>query len=138
LTYNHLRVFGDANALSLNNLDIMQTAQNLVLHLERGAHRKFGTFLDGKGLVLERGFATGCREVDCDGWAAGRVHGQRENDADAGVVGVGDVFAAAEAEGFLVSLEGFVAGVYMCRQKRKKPVSFTAGVFMLAFVSQFL
>lgn len=93
----------------------MQTAQNLVLHLEGGAHGKLGALLDGKGLILERVFAAGCREVDCDGCAAGRVHGQREDDADAGVVGVGDVFAAAEAEGFLVSLEGFVTGV--CMQK---------------------
>jgi hypothetical protein len=40
------------------------------------------------------------------------VHGEGDDDADAGVVGVGDVLAGAQSEGLLVSLERLVAGVW--------------------------
>lgn len=75
----------------------MQTAENLVLDLELGSHGELGSLLDLEGLVLERGFAAWCGEVDGDGVAAGGIHGEGLDDANAGVVGIGKVFAAAEA-----------------------------------------
>lgn len=113
-THNHLRVLGDLDALPLNDLDIVQAAQNLMLDLERGRHGKLGALLDLEGLVLEVLLASGSGQVNGDGVAAGCVHRQGEDDADAGIVGVGDVLAAAEAERCLVSLEGLVAFVCGC------------------------
>lgn len=110
--YNHLRVLGDADALALDDLDVVEATQDLMLDLELGAHGKLGTLLDLEGLVLEGGLAAGLREVDGDGTATGRVHSEGEDDADAGVRGVREVLAAAEAEGLLVALEGLVAGIW--------------------------
>lgn len=109
--YNHLRVLGDLNALPLDDLDVVQTAEDLVLDLELGAHGELGALLDLEGLVLEGRLAAGGGEVDGDGVAAGGVHGQGQDDADAGVVGIRDVGAAAETEGLLVPLERLIAGI---------------------------
>lgn len=89
----------------------MQTAQDLVLDLELGAHGELGTLLDLERVLLEGLFAAGDREVNGDGVAARSLHGEGVDDADTGVVGVGDVLAAAKAEGLLVALEGLVAGI---------------------------
>jgi hypothetical protein len=109
---NHLRVLGNSNTLSLDNLDVVETAKNLVLNLELCAHGEFGTLLDVEGLVLEGGLAARGRKVDGDRRASRRVHCQGENDTDSGVVGVGDVGTAAETKGLLVSLERLIAGVW--------------------------
>lgn len=108
---DHLGVLGDLDALALDDLDVVQAAEDLVLDLEGGAHGELGALLDLEGLVLEALLAARPGEVDRDGGAAGGVHGQGEDDADAGVVGVGDAGAAAQAERFLVPLEGLIAGV---------------------------
>lgn len=93
MAYNHLRVFRDLDALALDDLNVVEAAENLMLDLELGAHGKLGTFLDLEGLVLEALLAAWRGEVNRDGWAARRVHGEGEDDADARVVGVGDVLA---------------------------------------------
>ena len=108
---NHLRVLGDSDTLSLDNLNVVKTAENLMLDLEFGAHGELGTLLDVEGLVLEGGLASRGREIDGDGRTTGGVHGQGENDADSGVVGVRDIGTAAETEGLLVSLERLIAGI---------------------------
>jgi hypothetical protein len=108
---NHLGVLGDLDALALDDLDVVQAGEDLVLDLELGAHGELGVLLDLERLVLQRGLAAGGGEVDGDGVATGRVHGEGEDDADAGVVGVRDVLAGAEAEGLLVALKGLVVGV---------------------------
>jgi hypothetical protein len=108
---NHLRVLRDSDTLSLDDLDVVKTAKNLMLDLELGAHGELGTLLDVERLVLKGGLAAGGREIDGDGRTAGRVHGQGEDNAHSGVVGVGDVGTTAETEGLLVSLERLIAGV---------------------------
>lgn len=110
--YNHLRVLGDLDTLALDDLDVVQTTQYLMLDLELGAHGELGAFLDFKGLVLEALLASRRGQVNRDGVAAGRVEGQSKDDADSGIVGVGNIFAAAQAEGLLVPLERFIAGIY--------------------------
>lgn len=108
---NHLRVLGDSDTLSLDNLNVVKTTENLMLDLELGAHGELSTLLDVEGLVLEGGLASRGREIDGDGRTTGGVHGQGENDADSGVVGVRDIGTAAETEGLLVSLERLIAGI---------------------------
>ncbi len=68
--YNHLRVLGDADALALDDLDVVEAAEDLVLDLELGAHGEFGTLLDLEGLVLERGLAAGLGEGSIVGHTA--------------------------------------------------------------------
>ena len=90
----------------------MQTAKDLVLDLELGAHGELGTLLDLEWVVLEGRLAALLREVDGHGVTAVRVHGEGEDDANAGIGGVGDIFAAAETEGFLVALERLITGIW--------------------------
>lgn len=87
-TYNHLTILRHLDTLALDNLNIVQAAQNLVLHLESGRHGELGALLDLEGLVLEGRLGAGGRKVDRYGWTAGRVHGEAVDDADALVVGV--------------------------------------------------
>ena len=108
ITHQHFAILANLNTLTLDNLDILQAAENLMLNLERDDHRELRTLLDLEWLVLKRSLAAGLREVDCDGVAARRLHGQGMDDAYAGVVRVRQVLAAAEAEGLLVALEGLV------------------------------
>jgi len=76
-----------------------------------GQYPPAGNPVPAEGLVLEGGLASRGREIDGDGRTTGGVHGQGENDADSGVVGVRDIGTAAETEGLLVSLERLIAGV---------------------------
>jgi hypothetical protein len=90
----------------------VKAAENLVLNLELGAHGELGTLLDVEGLVLEGGLASRGREIDGDGRTARGVHGQGENDADSGVVGVGDIGTTSKTKGLLVSLERLITSVW--------------------------
>ena len=107
----HLAVLADADALALDDLDVREAADDLVLDLEGDDHGELGALLDGEGLVLERGLAARLGEVDRDGRAAGGLEREGLDDAGARVRRVGEVLAAAEAEGFFVALEGFVVCV---------------------------
>jgi hypothetical protein len=109
---NHLIILGDSDALALNDLNVVQAAKDLVLDFELGAHGELGTLLDLEGLVLEGRLASRLGEIDGDGRTASRLHGEGEDDADSGVVGVGDGGAAAEAQRLLVPLERLVASIY--------------------------
>lgn len=69
-----------------------------MLHLELSLHAELGALLDCKGLVLEGLDGTGSLEIDDYVRAAFDLEAEREDDAFARVVGVGDVFAGAETE----------------------------------------
>lgn len=87
-TYNHFLILANTNTLALDDLDVVQSRQNLVLDLELRRHAELGALLDFERLVLESGFRTLFGQVDGDGWAAFRVHGQREDDAVAWIIWV--------------------------------------------------
>jgi hypothetical protein len=83
----------------------MQSTQNLMLDLESRLHSEFCSFFDLEGMVFESGECAWSSEVDGDGVTASGVHGEREDDAVAWVVGVREVFSAsAQTEGFFVAL----------------------------------
>jgi hypothetical protein len=88
ITYNHLLVLANANTLSLDDLDILQTTENIMLDLELGRHPEPGAFLDLERMVFEGQLGALGGEVNGDRWAAFAVHCQGQDDADAGVVGV--------------------------------------------------
>jgi len=109
---NHLLILANPNTLPLHNLYIVQTRQNLMLHLELRSHVELGTLLDLERLVFESLLCILGREIDGDGWLTFGIHGEGEDDAVAGVIGVGEVLAAAtETERLLVALHGFIVGV---------------------------
>lgn len=93
----HLRVLADLDALALDNLDILETAENLVLHLELGDHGELGALLDLERLVLERRLATRRGEIDGYGVATRRLHGELLDDAHPLVIGIRQVVTAAES-----------------------------------------
>lgn len=95
LSYNHLGVFGHTNALAFNDLNVVQATKDLVLDFELSAHGESGTLLDLERLVFEAVFASRGGEVNRNGIASGRIHGESLNDTDTRIVGVGNVFAIA-------------------------------------------
>jgi len=92
---NHFGCFGNFKARSLDDLDVVQTAEDGVLDLECAAHDKLDALFDPKGLALERLLAAGNRKVDSNGIASERFHGQGDDDAESGILRVGEVLAAA-------------------------------------------
>jgi len=85
-----------------------------VLHLELCLHAEPGTFLDGEGLFLKSLDGTGCAQVDDDIIAAFDFESEREDNASAGIVGVGDVLALSKTKGRFPLLERLV--VLVCRR----------------------
>lgn len=87
-----------------------------MLHLELGLHTEFGTLLDSEGLVLESLDSTRGPEINGDVGTSFDLESQREDDAFAGIVGVGEVLARAKAERLLPLAEGFVVLIYRERK----------------------
>jgi hypothetical protein len=81
-------ILADPNTLALDNLDVVQTRQNLMLDLELRCHAELGTLLDLERLVLESGFRAFFGEINGDGWAAFGVHGQGEDDTVTRIIGI--------------------------------------------------
>ena len=73
LTYQHLLVLADANALALHHLDILQSTQDLMLDLENDLGAELGALLDHEGFLLELLQGIGTRQVHHDIWTARRL-----------------------------------------------------------------
>lgn len=85
-----------------------------MLDLELSSHAELSALLDLEWLVLERLLRSLLREINGDWRTALRVHGQGEDDADAGVVWIRDgLSAGAEAQRLLVTTKGLIALVYV-------------------------
>lgn len=52
-TYQHLLILADTDTLPSHGLDVLQTAQNLMLDLEDDLDAESGSLLDRERLVLE-------------------------------------------------------------------------------------
>ena len=97
-TYNHLALLANLDALALDNLDVVQTTENLVLDLEGSNHGELSTLLDLERLVLEGDLASRGGEVDGYGVSLRGFHSKGVDNADSGVVGVGQILATSQAE----------------------------------------
>ena len=69
-----------------------------MLDLELGLHAERGALLDGEGLVVECFERTRRPQIDDDVVTAFDLEAEREDNAFARVVGIGDVLALAETE----------------------------------------
>ena len=111
VTYHHLlHLVADTHACDL--LQVLQPSKNLMLNLELRLHAECSTFLDCEWLGLESLESTGRLEVDDNVGTALNFKSERVDDAFAGVVGVGDVLALAEAEGSFPLVQCFIVLVY--------------------------
>lgn len=117
--YHHLLQL-DANTHAGYLLEVLEACQNLVLDLELCLHAETCTLLDGEGLLLELLERTRSTQVDDDVVAALYLETKGENDALAGVVGVGDVLALAKAKGRLPLLQRLI--ILVCDGRRSASV----------------
>lgn len=79
-------------------LQVLQARKNLMLHLELCLHAELCAFLNPERLVLELLERAGGLEVDDYVGTAFDLEAEREDDAFAGIVGVAQSLAAAQAE----------------------------------------
>ena len=81
-------VLGDANALPLDDLDIVEATKNLMLYLKLGTHSELSSLFDFEWVIFEGFLRSGSGEFNGDRRASGRVHRQGQDDALAWVVGI--------------------------------------------------
>jgi hypothetical protein len=91
-----------------------------VLDLELSLHAECGALLDCKRFALECLNSARRPQVDDDVFTTFDFETEREDDAFAGVAGVGDVLALTEAEGGFPLLEGLVVLVYDGEVRRER------------------
>ena len=63
-TYQHLLILANPYALALDDLQVLETAQNIVLDLEDNLDPERRAFFDSEGLVFQRLKRTRGREID--------------------------------------------------------------------------
>lgn len=89
-------------------MDVLQSAQHIVVDGKLDPGEELGAFLDGERLVLERLEGVAAGEVQRDVGSAWCLNGQGFDDAFARVVGVANRFAGVKAQRSLPSVEGLV------------------------------
>ena len=89
-------LFADFDSLSLDDLNVVKAAKDLMLYLEFRNHGELGTLLDLERLVLEGLLASRGFKIDSDGLATRRLHGKRLDNADACIIGIRKVLASAK------------------------------------------
>lgn len=111
--YNHLLVLSHADALPLDDLQVLQPAKHIVLDPEDGLHAEFGSFFDGERLGLEFLNGTGRVQVNDDVGASFDFESQGLNHAAALIGGVhGERGRVRDTEGGLPTVEGFIVLVW--------------------------
>ena len=102
--YHHLlHLVADAHAP--DHLEVLEASQDLVLDLELCLHAERSALFDCERLALESVHRARGPQVDDDVRATFDFEPEREDDAFARVVGVGDVLALAKTEGCFPLLE---------------------------------
>jgi hypothetical protein len=69
-TYKHLLILANPNTLALDNLEVLEAAQNIVVDLKGNLNTKVGALLDCEGLVLQLVERARGRDIDNNIWAA--------------------------------------------------------------------
>lgn len=111
-TYQHLLVLADPDSLPLHNLQVLQTAQHLVVHLEHDLDAERGALLDGERLVLEVVERAGRRQLNHHVRPSLDFQSQTLDDAFPRVIGVTDGGAGGQAQRGLPSVQSFVVLIY--------------------------
>lgn len=126
-THQHLLILANTNPLPLNNLEILQTAEDLMLDLEYGLDAEIGPLLDRERLVLQPVERARSGQVDDDIIAALDLQCQRLDDAFSRVVRVGNRRAGVQAQRRFPPVQGLVVlvcwGVMfisLCTSERKE------------------
>lgn len=107
-TYQHLLILADANTLPPHGLDVLQTAENLMLNLENDLDAESSTLLDREGLVLELFERTRGRQLNHDVVPAFHLQGEGLDDALPRVIRVAEGRAGVQSQGSFPAVQGFV------------------------------
>jgi hypothetical protein len=84
---------------ALDDLDVLETRENLMLDAEGSLHTEFNALLDGEGILLEVFHSIGLGQVNDDVWASLDLETERGDDDGAGIVGVSEaVTTTTEAQ----------------------------------------
>ena len=111
--HNHLLILRNLDPFPLRNLQILQSAQDIVLHNEIGLHAELGPFLDGEGFGLQGLDGARGGQVDGDVGTGFDFEGEGFDDAAALVFGVhGDGRGGGNAERGFPAVEGVVVLVW--------------------------
>lgn len=81
MTHNHLLILTYPDAFPLDDLQILEAAQDIVLHPESSLHAELRALFDGEGLRFQRLNRAGGGQVDGDVRAALDLEGQGADDA---------------------------------------------------------
>lgn len=111
-TYNHLLQFINSDTLALDDLNILETTQNVVLHFESSSEVEFRTFLDLERVILQSLESIRSRELK-RGWRTTfRVHLEGKDDAVTRVAWVTEILSTTtKSERFLVALKRFIFSI---------------------------
>lgn len=108
ITSQHLLILANPDTLSLHDLQVLQTAQNLMVDLEGNLDTECGAFLDGEGLVFQSFEGTGGGEIDDDVRTVFHLESERfDNTAIVAVLSYR--VARVQAQGGFPAVQGFVA-----------------------------
>jgi hypothetical protein len=98
ITTQHLFILADPDSLPLDDLKVLQAAQNLVVYLENALDAESGTLLDGEWLVLESLKRALGGKFDDYIWTSLDLESEGFDDALSGVVRVSNGLTGVEAQ----------------------------------------
>lgn len=106
----HLLILAHTDTLALDNLQVLETTQDVVVDLEDDLDVELGTLLDSEWLFLEGVDGTGGGQIDGDVGAA--VDDERERlDDTIGVAGLANGLACVQTQGGLPTDHGLIVGI---------------------------
>ena len=112
-TYQHLFILPDSDTFPFDDLQVLQTAQHVMLDLEIGFHAELGAFFDDERLALEGFYAAWRGQVDDHVRTAFHLESERLDHAAASVTGRHCEWSASgDAERGFPAVEGFVVLVW--------------------------
>jgi hypothetical protein len=103
---------GDCDSFTLDNLEVLKTAQHVMLNLESSCQVESASLLKLERVVFEGLESTRGRNIELDWWTTFRVHLKGQDDAVAWVIGIAQILSTAtESKRFLVSLQRLILGI---------------------------
>lgn len=108
VTAQHLLILADPDTLTLDDLQVLETAQNFVVDLEGNLDVELGALLNLERLILEAVDRARGGQVDDNIFTAVDLQSQRLDDTLARVVGVGDGLAGVEAQRGLPAVQRLI------------------------------
>ena len=108
----HLLILAHTDTLALHHLQVLQAAEDFIVHLEQDLDVEFGALLNGKWLLLQGVDSAGGGQVDSNVGAA--INNERERlDDTVGITGLANWLALVQTKGGLPADHGLIIGICM-------------------------